>query len=32
MGTAWIFFGATALVGMVLIIISISISPMKKKA
>ena len=31
-GTAWIFFGATALVGMVLIIISISISPMKKKA
>lgn len=28
----WIFFGATALVGMVLIIISISISPMKKKA
>lgn len=32
MGAAWIFFGATALVGMVLIIISISISPMKKKA
>ena len=32
MGTAWIFFGATALVGMVLIIISISISPMKKNA
>ena len=32
MGAAWIFFGATALIGMVLIIISISISPMKKKA
>ena len=32
MGAAWIFFGATALVGLVLIIISISISPMKKKA
>ena len=30
MGTGWIFFGATALVGMVLIIVSIAISPMKK--
>ena len=30
MGTGWIFCGATALVGMVLIIVSIAISPMKK--
>lgn len=30
MGTAWIFFGAAALVGMVLIVVAISISPMKK--
>ena len=32
MGTAWLFFGGTALVGMVLIIVSIAISPMKKTA
>ena len=32
MGAAWIFFGATALIGMVLICISIAISPMKKAA
>lgn len=32
MGIGWIFFGATALVGMVLIIVSIAISPMKKAA
>lgn len=31
MRSGWIFFGATALVGMVLIIISIAISPMKKR-
>ncbi len=32
MKSGWIFFGATALVGMVLIVVSIAISPMKKAA